>query len=443
MSKIYYGWYMVAIAIVAQMLLYGLVFACFGLFVIPVSGDFGLSRAEMNSALVLLTIGAGLTAPLVGTLLDKLPLRLVLAASTAFLCGCLALLALSRSMWLSAFIMLLPLPFAVQAAGVLSMNVLLVRWFKLFRSRAIALGMLGLSLGGIMVPPLVAASIEGQGWRQTLLLSSAILFVILVPLFLFVRDRPGPADVEAAGADRIADVQPVSQTGQSDIRTILAAPAFWIIAIAAGLATAVMQGTQVSLVPMAIGTGLSTIESAALLSAFGGGVLAGMFLAAYIGDRIDRITLLCGLYILLATMNAALLVTQSHGGLIAISAGLGLAGAATPVYQALAADIFGANSFGKVRGLLTPIVALLTAVSVRFGGEIYDRTGGYEIMLYTFVALPVVSAVLIRAIHLPSVRSSAPLEKTQATAKEAAAANGSSLSDLQTDPSVATRPSTG
>ena len=400
MSRIYYGWYMVAIAVVAQMLLYGLVFACFGLFVLPVSSDFGLSRAEVNSALVLLTIGAGLTAPLVGTLLDKLSLRWVLVASLAFLCACLALVALSPSLWLGAFIMFLPLPFAVQAAGVLSMNVLVVRWFKLFRSRAIALGMLGLSLGGIVVPPLVAASIESQGWRHTLLLASAILFIILVPLFLFVRDRPGEADVESADADRMVDVQPVTHASQTDMRAILAAPAFWVIAISAGLAIAVMQGVQVSLVPMAVATGLSTVQSAGLLSAFGVGVLAGMVLAAFLGDKIDRVMLLCGLFMLLALMTAALLLTQSYAGLIAISAGVGLTGATMPIYQALAADLFGAGSFGKVRGLLTPIMALLGAISVRFGGEIYDRTGGYEIMLYTFVAVSIISAVLIHAVRL-------------------------------------------
>ena len=403
--KIYRGWYMVAIAIVAQMLLYGLVFACFGLFVLPVSRDLGLSRAEMNSALVLLTIGAGLTAPLVGSLIDKLSLRLVLLASMAFLSLCLALLGLSHSLWVSGFIMLLPLPFAVQAAGVLSMNVLLVRWFRLFRSRAIALGMLGLSLGGIVVPPLVAASIEAMGWRQSLLLASGILFVILIPLYLFVRDRPGEGDVEAPDADPAPEPQPVTPAGKADMRAILASPAFWVIAVAAGLATAVMQGTQVSLVPMAIATGLSTIQASALLSAFGGGVLAGMVLAAYAGDRVDRVMLLCGLYVLLALMNAALMVTQSYAGLIAIAAGLGLAGAATPIYQALAADMFGADAFGKVRGLLTPIVALMVAMAVRFGGEVYDRTGGYAVMLSVFVAVPILSAVLIRAVHAAGAAS--------------------------------------
>ena len=403
--KIYRGWYMVAIAIVAQMLVYGLVFACFGLFVLPVSRDLGLSRAEMNSALVLLTIGAGLTAPLVGSLIDKLSLRLVLLASMAFLSLCLALLGLSHSLWVSGFIMLLPLPFAVQAAGVLSMNVLLVRWFRLFRSRAIALGMLGLSLGGIVVPPLVAASIEAMGWRQSLLLASGTLFVILIPLYLFVRDRPGESDMESPDADPAPEPQPVTPAGKADMRAILASPAFWVIAVAAGLATAVMQGTQVSLVPMAIATGLSTIQASALLSAFGGGVLAGMVLAAYAGDRVDRVTLLCGLYVLLALMNAALMVTQSYAGLIAIAAGLGLAGAATPIYQALAADMFGADAFGKVRGLLTPIVALMVAMAVRFGGEVYDRMGGYAVMLSVFVAVPILSAVLIRAVHAAGAAS--------------------------------------
>ena len=211
--------------------------------------------------------------------------------------------------------------------------------------------------------------------------------------------------MESPDADPAPEPQPVTPAGKADMRAILASPAFWVIAVAAGLATAVMQGTQVSLVPMAIATGLSTIQASALLSAFGGGVLAGMVLAAYAGDRVGRVTLLRGLYVLLALMNAALMVTQSYAGLIAIAAGLGLAGAATPIYQALAADMFGADAFGKVRGLLTPIVALMVAMAVRFGGEVYDRTGGYAVMLSVFVAVPILSAVLIRAVHAAGAAS--------------------------------------
>ena len=54
----YYGWYVVMMAAAVYAVVMGTTFSAFGLFVVPVSEDLQLSRADMNMALILLNIGS-------------------------------------------------------------------------------------------------------------------------------------------------------------------------------------------------------------------------------------------------------------------------------------------------------------------------------------------------------------------------------------------------
>lgn len=151
---------------------------------------------------------------------------------------------------------------------------------------------------------------------------------------------------------------------------------------------------------MAVDAGLGTVQAASLISAFSTGLLGGILLVAYIGDRVNRVVLLSGMYALLGAMITALLISQSFLLLLAVCAGLGLSGSTTPVYQALIADRFGPASFGTVRGLMVPIMALMAAVGMRFSGEIFDRTGGYDLMLYIFIVVQLCASMLIYSTRL-------------------------------------------
>ena len=72
-------------------------------------------------------------------------------------------------------------------------------------------------------------------------------------------------------------------------------------------------------------------------------------------------------------------------------------GTIPPIYQALVPDRFGLASFGTVRGMIVPITAGTGAVAVRFIGEVFDRTGGYDIGFMVFVAADLLAAALIFA----------------------------------------------
>ena len=81
---------------------------------------------------------------------------------------------------------------------------------------------------------------------------------------------------------------------------------------------------------LALGAGLSMIKATGLISATGGGAIAGKLALAAVADRIDRIALFSALCLLVALVNIALLVSKSYAPLLASAAALGVALGAAP-----------------------------------------------------------------------------------------------------------------
>ena len=394
MKRIYYGWYVVAIATVVYMLMVGSTFSAFGIYVLPVSAEFKLSRADMNTALILMNLGNAGLAPFIGRLLDRVPVKRVMIACALLMGLSFVVLSFSRSLWLSAVVLALALPAAYLGAGTLTMTVLLARWFTVQRGRAIALAAIGMSLGNITVTPLVGYLIEVEGWRTALLTSGGLVTLVLLAVSLMLRERPGPGDVEPGRAATVE--HSAAPAAPAKVGAILKSAQFWSLGLGAAMALAVGQTLAITLTPLAIGGGLTTVQGASLISVMGGGAIAGGLLLAVIADKVDRINLLAGLFLVVALINAALLADHSYMLLAGCAGLLGLTlGAATPAFYALLADRFGTASFGTVRGLTMPVIAGLGMIAIRLAGEIFDRTGSYDLLFSTFIAAQVAAAGLI------------------------------------------------
>lgn len=412
MRGVYFGWYVVAATIVIYALVLGSTFASFGLYVLPVSKEFNLSRADINTGLIVLNLGNATLAPLIGRLLDKVSARKLMMASALMFAGSMAVISRSHSLALDTAMIAVPVAAGVLGGGTISVSVLLARWFTVYRGRAMALASLGMALGGIVVAPVIGQFIETQGWRFAVLVTGAGSGIVMALLAFLMRDRPGPDDVEVRGQP--ADSAPA--TGENapaktheptpGALSILRMPLFWKLAIGIALGSCIGQGLTVSLVPIALDAGLTTIQGAVLISATGvSGVAAMLTLAAW-GDRIDRTRLLSLVLVSCIVPCALLLVAKSYVALFMTALVLGFALAAfTPIYIALMADRFGLAAFGTVRGLLVPVMSLMGAVSVRFIGEIYDRTGGYEVGLWTYLVLLGLAAVIVLSTRAGRVAS--------------------------------------
>jgi predicted MFS family arabinose efflux permease len=281
-----------------------------------------------------------------------------------------------------------------------------------------ALAALGMSLGGIVVTPLVGMLIQAEGWRAALVTSGCAVTAIMLVAALVVRDRPGPNDVEGGQAAGGGAARPAAIGAPAKMGELVGTGQFWTIAIGAALALAVSQAVSVSLAPLALGAGLTVVKATTLISAAGGGAIGGKLVLAAVADRVDRVALLTGLFLLMAGVAAVLVVSKSYFALLGSAVSLGVAtGAMTPIFYALLADRFGAASFGTVRGLMAPLIAIVSAIAVRFAGEVYDRTGGYDMMFYTFIAAQLVAAAFMfstRFFGRPAMASVEPARAARA-----------------------------
>jgi len=400
MKRPYYGWVLVSIAMLVSMLVYGTTYHAFGLFVIPVSSEYGLSRADMNTAFVILEFGTAAMSPLVGRLLDFFPLKRIMFVSVLLLGFSFAVLGLSHSIWVSAAAIFLPLSAGMLGAAVLTMSLLMAHWFKAQRGRAMMISVMGVSLGGVVVSPVIAVLITNFGWRSALLIMAAAITILLSILILFIRERPGENDVETRAPVNIP-VDPIPHAATADAKplgiwTALRRSDFWAFSVAIAVAGSTAQTLTITLVPFAVDRGLTTVEAATIVSLFGTSAIAYKLLLAVVADKFDRITLLTAICLLGAVTNAALYVSYSYVALAACAVILGGAARALgPVVYAFVADRFGVQSFGTIRGLSGVVIAIVGAAFARFAGEVYDRTGSYDILFTTFILVDVIAAMLM------------------------------------------------
>lgn len=402
--QFYYGWVIVAISAIGSMLVNGATMASFGLFVIPVSEDLGMSRADVNTAFIIVSTGNAVLAPFVGRYADKYSSRLIVLISAISLAAGYTVLGMVSHLWLMVFALFVLIPIGLDGGALITLNMLVVRWFKKQRTRALAIAAIGLSLSAGVVTPAIAVMIEHFDWRMTLVILGIACAIILAISAYFIREWPGPDDHEPSPKHVDSNsAQAVDQGSPGEpmpIRAILKSLTFWIIATPPSFLFAITTTLMVSLVPIAVGRGLTSLEGAGLMSILAvAGVLAKIVLAYY-GDRVNNLLVFLVLIGGVIVLNLALLHAYSYELLVASSVLFGLTwGAAPPVYFSLVADRFGPSSYGTIRGLINPISMVLHAMCLRFAGEVFDRTGNYDVMFWTFMAVLLAALAMVSSLH--------------------------------------------
>lgn len=407
--KIYYGWTIVAISVLTLSLAIGASIQAFGLFVLPVSAELHLTRAQVNTGAILFNIGMAVVGPVLGRILDTQSARLVMIASALLFGGSMVVLGLSSSVWLSAAVIAVPLAIAAVGAGTVTSPTLVARWFSAYRGRAMAIAMIGVSLGPVIVVPLIGLLIEAVSWRKALVVEGLFIGAVLLLLALLVREKPGPGDVEVRGGSGEA-TGAAAEAGDGmpllGIGALLRLPQFWTISLSVALAFGILQVVIVSLVPYGQGLGLSLSQGASLMSMYGASAIAGALLLAWLGDRFDRLWLLVALIALFALAGASLLLAGDYLVLLTCTGAFGLIGGMiTPAFLALLADRFGAASFGTANGTASFLSTVVSAGFILAAGEMFDRNGSYQLTFLSMGAVGLAAALILLATN-PLSRSS-------------------------------------
>jgi predicted MFS family arabinose efflux permease len=405
-SGLYYGWWLVLAVFVGEMFAIGSTTYAFGLFVKPLEQDFGISRGDANRGLALFIVGMGLSAPLIGRLLDRRSARGVMLFGAFWMAAGLLAVALAPSLGWMALAVLLVLASGAAMIGPLTANTLAARWFERRRGRALGLVAVGTSVGGTLLVPLIAYNIATYGWRQALMIQAGLIVLIVGALALWVvRDRPQDLGLLPDGALRRQEDGPAVVAAVAPDWTaarLLRQRDFWCIGLSVGLTFAVTQSVLASLVPYASDAGIDAKKAALLVSSLSVCSILGKLLFGALAERVDKRWLLLTVVAFTLLELATLIVQPDFRWLLIICGLAGFAlGGELPVWAAIIAERFGPRSFGTVMGLMNPINMVCSLGAISYVGAAYDRSGGYAQPFTVFLGVALAAGVMTLLIRAP------------------------------------------
>ena len=367
--------------------------AAYGVFLPVLAEHFGWSRGALSAALSVNLLVGGVAGFGVGALADRHGPRLLLVLTVALAGAAFALVSVVSVLW-HLYLLVGLLGGVGMSSFYLLSAATVTHWFDERRGLALALVLIGFSLGYITGGPLAAWLITAHGWRTAygvlgcgcgLLTFSAALTVRLPRAgerrHLLRAASPDGPDAPAGGGSTLA---------QS-----LADPRLWALSLSWLLLGGLALMISVHAVPFARDRGVSLADASLALTAYGVGSVVGRLIAGVVSDRVGARRTIGAAYLLEIASLIALLWLPSPTALLAALTlfGVGFAASDNMVAKAVP-DVFGLRAIGAIMGVLTLGWRLGAAIGPAAAGFLYDLFGSYTIPFGAAPAAVAVSWVL-------------------------------------------------
>jgi len=421
LNRIFYGWWLLAACSVVASIVSATQSYGFSLFFVPLTTEFGWSRAALSGVMSLARLEGGFLGPIEGILVDRFgPRRMMLIGIPIIAVGffCMSQLseiaaALSIDTLLAFYGIWVVLIAGGTAIGTSTpAQTAVANWFV--RRRGLALGLYSSSIGvgAASLVPFLAHIIETDGWRTAALVAGGTAVVIGLPAALLVRHRPedygylpdGDTQVLPATATINAAPAAVAVEQNFTMRQALATKAFWVLAFAFGFRVMVTSAVIIHLPALLQDMGFGAVEAASAVSAVAALSVAGRLGLGWLGDRWDKRRVYIGA---LAAMASGLLLLAFAGDAWQIVLFLALYspayGGLASLQLALRGDYFGRRAFATIAGAMGPITTVGTITGPLFAGFAFDITGSYRIAMLFFAAATAVNIVLMAALRRPQI----------------------------------------
>jgi MFS family permease len=144
--------------------------------------DFGWSRAETSIAYSVSQLVGGVSAPLVGVLVDRLGPRRLLLIGSVLLGISLVASAFVTALWQIVLLYGIVMTFGANCLGLVAFVPLLSRIFVRRRGMAISIVQSANGIARGISAPAVQLSISLIGWRPTYLVQAGVMAAVVLPL---------------------------------------------------------------------------------------------------------------------------------------------------------------------------------------------------------------------------------------------------------------------
>ena len=402
-DRIFYGWVIVAVALITIATFFGIRFS-FGVFFKSLASEFELSRAATSSVFSASMVLAAIFGIITGWALDRYGPRLVVSLMGLFTGLSLLITSQTTSTW--QLFLSYSLLLAIGTAGtVVALVPVVSRWFDKKRGVAIGIATSGTGLGTLVVAPVAAYLISNLGWRMSFIVLGLVAWLVVISLAMLLKrdpreigDLPDGAKSSTDGAESIDREVDSQQLGFS-IGQALRNRNFWLIFTSwLSLATC-LSLIMTHVVPYATDLGFSTIQASTILSLIGGIQILARLSVGRISDIVGR--KVPGITCALIATGALIWLIQSHNlwmfYLFAIVFGIAYGGIGV-VNLALVSDLFGRRNLGTIMGALEVAFSTGSAIGAVLGGFIFDVTGSYTTAFIIGAATLLILALCIGSI---------------------------------------------
>ena len=389
----FFGWYVVAGTFVAQMVVVGFFSYSVSLLVPLIREEFSVSMAQVMYSLTAGTFLGMVLLPLAGVMLDRYPVRWIMAGGALLFAGGLWTLANTTSITQYIVVFAVTMASANAFAGSPASQTTISRWFTSSRGKALGVSAVGTSVGGIVIPALVTWWVQSSGWRGALENLALLVALIVLPfLVLTIRGKPSDIGQLPEGGEPPAKFQ--ANSPELKLGAIIRLPGYWQIGLPLGLLFSVYASVLANITPYATGLGATAAQASTLIMSV---AIMGLLGKLVFGIAADKINLRWGLWIAMALVFIAFLIMASEPAypIMLVATGLlGLAaGGMLPVWGAMMAKVFGLVSYGRAMGLMGPLITLLVMPGFAITGRLYDATGSYQLCLLLFAGVIAVAAL--------------------------------------------------
>jgi len=407
--KVFYGYWIVAVAFLCLFIFSGCGFYAFSLFVKSLQTDLGWGRGEIMAAYTAFFLTMGVASPFVGRLVDRYGTKKVISIG-AFIGGIgFILLSLTDNLWLF-YLGYAVIGIGMAAMGTVPTSAVVSSWFKKRRGLAIGIMSVGVGIGGLALAPLVGGYlIPNFGWRAAYL-ALAVLMWVLIPLALLViKEKPAdmglyPDGAEAPGGVAEAKTSLSSSEGLS-LKMALATSTLWLMAVSFFINGFCQNGIIQNQVPHLEDIGFPITAAVTALGVVGLGSAIGKFGFGWLCDQIQvKYACAIGLVFQIAghivLMNVGATSSPALIWLYAVLMGLGIGGW-LPTMSMLTSTNFGLASYGAIFGATTFMQLSGGATGPLMAGYIYDTLNTYYRAFIIFLTLYVIGILATLAIRRP------------------------------------------